>query len=177
MAKSWKVNSVIFMCDSVMRRKIGRGAFLSLCCLDLLDMTGPIVTGEGGNMCFVSFDNGDRGRCDPSRPWCYSRVTSTVPERMLGDEPGYCGGWGSEIVAHVVVPTGLFLLAAPCSFLRRESFVSLPASLLSRDGRISGGSTENCLFTGVFCLFWPFWMLKLTVDIMAFSRRYIKCYI
>ena len=76
--KSSKVNSVNLMCDPVMRRKIGLGAFLSLCCLDLLDLTDPIVQGEGGNMCCVSFDNGDRGICDPSRPWCYSRVTPTV---------------------------------------------------------------------------------------------------
>ena len=59
--KSSKVNSVNLMCDPVMRRKIGLGAFLSLFCLDFLDLTDPIVQGEGGNMYCVSSYNGDRG--------------------------------------------------------------------------------------------------------------------
>ena len=91
---------------------------------------------------------------------------------MLGDEPGYCGGVrGSEILAHVVATSGLSPLAAPCSFLLGESFVSLLASLLSRDGRSSGGSAENRLFTRVFGFFGPFRMFKINIDIITFGRR------
>ena len=57
--KSSKVKSVNLM--SLMMRKIGLGAFLSLFFLNFFDMTDPIVQGEGGNMYCVLSYNGDRG--------------------------------------------------------------------------------------------------------------------